>query len=234
MLVGVDPPAASGVLLRGGCDGEAVEQLQILRSAGIPAMVRLGVLSRARQDSSPPDVEPLPGFVATDCQEAVALLHLARRLSDAGAVAVVLDNVASEAALGICDTLSAPVIGMGSGPAESVQGQLAMLSELLGLDAGGWWRPALHEPYQLLRDVAASAISDYADDTTHGVFPPKELVSVFLFFPGGHTLVCWRRAWAVSLTHATKTQWCGMNEPCRTRFLDSLYWSLEGRCDVLE
>ena len=48
-------------------------------------------------------------------QGAVALL-----LSGTGAMVAVLDSVVPEAALGICDTLSAPVIGMGSGPAESV------------------------------------------------------------------------------------------------------------------
>ena len=178
MLVRADPPAASGVLLHGGCDRGEMEQLQMLRSAGIPAMVRLGVLSHALQGSSPPEVETSPDFVALDCQGAVALLNLAQRLNDAGAMAVVLDSVASEAALGVCDTLSAPVIGMGSGSAESVQGQLVMLSELLGLHTGGQQRQALHEPYELLGEVVASAISNYADDTTHGVFPPEKLVSV--------------------------------------------------------
>lgn len=48
MLIGADPPAVSGLLLHGGCDGGAVEQLQTLRSAGAPTMVRLGVLSRVR------------------------------------------------------------------------------------------------------------------------------------------------------------------------------------------
>ena len=186
MLVRADPPAASGVLLHGGCGRGEVEQLHMLRSAGIPAMVRLGVLSRALQGGASPEVETSPDFVATDCQGAAALLDLARRLSDAGAMAVVLDSVASEAALGVCDTLTALVIGMGSGPAESVQGQLIMLSELLGLNTGGRQRPALYEPYELPGGVVASAISNYADDTTNGVFPPKELVSVqvfFLFFP---------------------------------------------------
>ena len=186
MLVRAGPPAASGVLLRGGCDRGEVEQLQMLRSAGVPAMVRLGVLSHALQGGTSHEMETSPGFVAMDCQGAVALLNLAQRLNDAGAMAVVVDSVASEAALGVCDTLSAPVIGMGSGPAESVQGQLVMLSELLGLHTGGRQRPALYEPYELPGDIVASAISNYADDTTNGVFPPKELVSVqvfFLFFP---------------------------------------------------
>lgn len=201
MLVAADPPAASGVLLHGGCGG-GVEQLQMLRRAGIPAMVRLGGLSHARQGGGPPAAETSPGFVATDYRDAVALLKLAQRLNDAGAVAMVLDNVASEAALGICDTLSAPVIGMGCGPAESVQGQLVMLSELLGLDAGGRQRLALHEPYGLLGDIAARAISNYADDTTHGVFPPKELVSVFFSFL--RRTRSRRRAWAVLLTLTQK------------------------------
>ena len=57
-------------------------------------------------------VEASPGILAKDCQGAIALLHLqlARRLSGAGAMVAVLDSVVSEAALGICDTLSAPVI----------------------------------------------------------------------------------------------------------------------------
>ena len=234
MLVGADPPAASGVLLHGGCDGGTVDQLQMLRSAGIPAMARLGVLSYACRDCSPPEAETPPGFVATDCRGAIALLNLAQRLNDAGAMAIVLDNVASEAALGICDTLSALVIGMGSGPAESVQGQLIMLSELLGLDAGGRRRPALREPYELLGDVAASAISNYADDATHGVFPPKELVSVFLFLPRRTRSYRSEKGPGCFSDTRTQTQWCRMNEPCRTRFLDSLCWSLESRFDMPE
>lgn len=193
MLVGADPPAASGVLPNGGYGGGTVGQLQMLRSTGIPVMVRFGVLSRTCQDGSSLEAETSSGFVATDCRSAIALLNLTQCLSDAGAMGVALDSVASEVALGTCDTLSAPVIGMGRGPAESAQGQLVMLSELLGLDAGGRRRPGIYEPYGLLGEVAASAISNYADDTTHGMFPPEELVSV-LFFPRGHALIDRRRA----------------------------------------
>ena len=168
MLVRASPPAVSGLLPNGGYGGGMVEQLQLLRSAGIPAVARFGVSSRTCQDGSSLEAETTSDFVTTDCRGAIMLLNPTQRFSDAGAMAVALDCITSEAALGTCNKLSAPVTVM-----DSAQGQLVMLSELLRLDAGDRRRLGIHESYELLGEVSMNAISNYADDTTHDKFHPE-------------------------------------------------------------
>src|SRR6266567_1877308 len=110
-----------------GVRGHA-EIVRHIVDSGVPVMGHLGL--------TPQSVNLLGGMrvqARTD-SEADLLASQARELEEAGCFSLVLECVPSEAARKVTDILKIPTIGIGAGP--SVNGQVLVYQDLLGLNPG--------------------------------------------------------------------------------------------------
>jgi len=143
------------VKLEGGA--EQVDVVAGLVASGIPVMAHVGL--------GPQSVNQLGGYkVQRDEQR---LLDDARAVEAAGAFAVVLECVPSDIAAKITQALRIPTIGIGAGP--DCDGQVLVISDLLGLTSG--YVPRFVRRYAALDKVIAEALSRFQDDVRAGRFP---------------------------------------------------------------
>ena len=150
---------AQAVKLEGGAP--VVETVRALVSIGIPVMGHLGL--------TPQSINQLGGHKVQGKTPAAAvrLLADAVALQEAGAFAVVLECV--PAALGklISERLSIPTIGIGAGP--YCDGQVQVLSDLLGLDPD--FSPRHAKQYAHLAEEIQGAVQRYQREVQSGDFP---------------------------------------------------------------
>jgi 3-methyl-2-oxobutanoate hydroxymethyltransferase len=151
---------AEAVKLEGGA--EVAELVARLLAIGIPVMGHVGM--------TPQSVHKFGGFKVqgrTDGQ-AQSILAGARALADAGAYAVVVENVPPALAAAVTQAIAIPTIGIGAGP--SCDGQVLVMHDLLGLDPD--WSPRFARRYAELGRGAIAAFSAYVADVRSGKFPP--------------------------------------------------------------
>jgi 3-methyl-2-oxobutanoate hydroxymethyltransferase len=118
---------------------------------------------------TPQSVHKFGGFKVqgqTDAQ-AQAILAGARALAEAGAYAIVVENVPSSLAAAITAAVAVPTIGIGAGP--SCDGQVLVMHDLLGLYPD--WSPRFARRYAELGRDAIAAFSAFAADVRAGSFP---------------------------------------------------------------
>ncbi|RSL44547.1 hypothetical protein CEP53_011187 [Fusarium sp. AF-6] len=111
---------AYGVKLEGGSDVSPI--IQAISKAGIPVIAHIGLTLQRDLDASK------QGHSSSNAS--AELLSDARSVQNAGAVAVVLEAIASQTAAEITNTLEIPTIGIGSG--SKCSGQLMLQTEMLG------------------------------------------------------------------------------------------------------
>jgi len=158
---------AQAVKLEGGAP--VVEIVRALVSFGIPVMGHLGL--------TPQSINQLGGHKVQGKTPAAAvrLMSDAAALQEAGAFAVVLECV--PAALGklVTERLSIPTIGIGAGP--YCDGQVQVLSDLLGLDPD--FSPRHAKQYAHLAQEIQGAVQCYQREVQAGDFPTaRESVSM--------------------------------------------------------
>jgi len=150
---------AQAVKLEGGAP--VVEIVRALVSFGIPVMGHLGL--------TPQSINQLGGHKVQGKTPAAAvrLMSDAAALQEAGAFAVVLECV--PAALGklVTERLSIPTIGIGAGP--YCDGQVQVLSDLLGLDSD--FSPRHAKQYAHLAQEIQDAVKCYQREVQAGDFP---------------------------------------------------------------
>jgi len=150
---------AQAVKLEGGAP--VVEIVRALVSFGIPVMGHLGL--------TPQSINQLGGHKVQGKTPAAAarLMSDAAALQEAGAFAVVLECV--PAALGklVTERLSIPTIGIGAGP--YCDGQVQVLSDLLGLDPD--FSPRHAKQYAHLAQEIQDAVKCYQREVQAGDFP---------------------------------------------------------------
>jgi 3-methyl-2-oxobutanoate hydroxymethyltransferase len=150
---------AQAVKLEGGAP--VVEIVRALVSFGIPVMGHLGL--------TPQSINQLGGHKVQGKTPAAAvrLITDAAVLEEAGAFAVVLECV--PAALGklVTERLSVPTIGIGAGP--HCDGQVQVLSDLLGLDPD--FSPRHAKQYAHLAQEIQGAVQRYQREVQAGEFP---------------------------------------------------------------
>jgi 3-methyl-2-oxobutanoate hydroxymethyltransferase len=150
---------AQAVKLEGGAP--VVNTVSALVSIGIPVMGHLGL--------TPQSINQLGGHKVQGKTPAAAvrLLTDAAALQEAGAFAVVLECV--PAALGklVTERLSIPTIGIGAGP--YCDGQVQVLSDLLGLDPD--FSPRHAKQYAHLAQEIQGAVQRYQQEVRSGDFP---------------------------------------------------------------
>ena len=154
--------AAEAVKLEGG--SEVAELVARLVGIGIPVMGHVGM--------TPQSVHKFGGFKVQGRTEAqaAAILSGARSLAEAGAYAVVVEDVPPTLAAAITEAVAIPTIGIGAGPA--CDGQVLVMHDLLGLDPD--WSPRFARRYAELGRDAVAAFSAYVADVRGGRFPAEK------------------------------------------------------------
>ena len=152
---------AHAVKLEGGV--RSAEQIRRIVAAGIPVMAHIGF--------TPQSEHGLGGHIIQGRGAQVdQLLADAHAVEDAGAFAVVLEMVPSEAAKRVTSELSIPTISVGAGP--HTDGQLLVWTDWAGLTTGRI--PKFVKQYADLRAVLTDATSAYIEDVTAGTYPAPE------------------------------------------------------------
>jgi 3-methyl-2-oxobutanoate hydroxymethyltransferase len=150
---------AEAVKLEGG--EEATELVARLVSIGIPVMGHVGM--------TPQSVHKFGGFKVqgrTD-EQAQSIMAGARALANAGAYAIVIENVPASLGAAITQAIPIPTIGIGAGPL--CDGQVLVMHDLLGIDPD--WSPRFARRYAELGKAAMAAFTAYVADVRSGEFP---------------------------------------------------------------
>jgi len=152
---------AHAVKLEGGV--RSAEQIRRIVSAGIPVMAHIGF--------TPQSEHGLGGHVIQGRGDQIEqLLADAHAVEDAGAFAVVLEMVPSEAAARVTQELRIPTIGVGAGP--HVDGQLLVWTDWAGFTKGRI--PKFVKQYANLRATLTEAVTAYRSDVDSGSYPGPE------------------------------------------------------------
>jgi 3-methyl-2-oxobutanoate hydroxymethyltransferase len=147
-----------------GVDGSEADIRHVVES-GVPVMGHIGL--------TPQHVHALGGFnyQGKSPEAAAALRDQARRLQDCGVFSMVIECVPRSVAAGITRSLELPTIGIGAGP--DCDGQVLVITDLLGLDPG--FKPRFVRRYLDAATQVSSALDAYARDVKGGRFPgPQE------------------------------------------------------------
>ncbi len=153
---------ADSVKLEGG--REVADRVAAISRAGIPVMGHIGL--------TPQSAGALGGFKVQgrDLPTARKILDDARAIADAGAIAMVVEVVPSELGALITESVPAPTIGIGAGPA--CDGQVLVAHDMLGLQEKIIGRFA--KVYAEIGNEIHHAFETYIDDVTTGTFPGEE------------------------------------------------------------
>src|SRR6202167_218351 len=151
---------AHAVKLEGG--HRVLRQVEDLVAAGIPVMAHLGL--------TPQSVNAFGGYrVQGRGEDGERLLHDAKGLQAAGAVAVVLECIPASLAAQVPEALTIPPVGIGPGPA--CDAQVLVWQDMAGLSP----RTAKFvKKYADLAAILGQAATAFAEDVTSGVFPDEE------------------------------------------------------------
>ncbi len=143
-----------------GVAGQADIMAHIVQS-GVPVMGHLGL--------TPQSVEAFGGHKVQGRSQAAAaaILADARAAQDAGCFALVLECVPQQLAVQITDSLQIPTIGIGAGA--GTDGQVLVLQDMLGMDAG--FKPKFLRHYLQGQETVLGAVNRYHADVTTGRFP---------------------------------------------------------------
>ena len=91
-------------------------------------------------------------------------------LEEAGCFAIVIEKVPAALAERVANELTIPVIGIGAGG--SVDGQVLVVSDMLGMTNG--FSPRFLRRYADLHSVMTNAISQYIEDVKNCDFPNEK------------------------------------------------------------
>ncbi|HUJ41589.1 MAG TPA: 3-methyl-2-oxobutanoate hydroxymethyltransferase [Candidatus Acidoferrales bacterium] len=155
----VKEAGAEAVKIEGG--ERRMELVARLVEAEIPVMGHIGL--------TPQSLHALGGFrvQGKTAETAEALVRDAQALAAAGAFSIVIEAVPREIAARITGRVPVPTIGIGAGP--DCDGQVLVLSDLLGLTNGH--TPKFARKYAELAETIRGAVEHYAEDVRTGAFP---------------------------------------------------------------
>lgn len=158
----------AGRLVRAGADAVKLEgaggmaaRIKAIVDAGIPVMGHIGLQPQTATLTHGYKVQ---GATADGAEN---LLDAAAELEEAGAFAIVLEMVASEAAGLITEALGIPTIGIGSGP--ECDGQVLVVHDMLGMYDD--IRPRFARQYAGLAGEITDSVSRYVGDVSAKRFP---------------------------------------------------------------
>lgn len=161
---------ADGVKLEGGT--RSLPQVSALAQAGVAVMGHLGYTpqSKTREFFLYSDGRgTVPKFQGKGPKGARHLLEEAQRLEEAGAFALILEQVVEEVAAAVTERLTIPTIGIGSG--RYCDGQVLIVNDLSGLNPD---ERLLARAYANLHSELSEAFRAYRADVEEGRFPAAE------------------------------------------------------------
>jgi len=161
----------SGKLIKAGADAIKLEGGSIMAETisaivdvGIPVMGHIGLQPQTTMLSEGYKVQ------GKTKDSAMKLIEDAKELEDAGVFSIALEMVSHEVAQIISETVSVPVIGIGSGV--NCDGQVLVVQDLLGMYEK--IKPKFAKRYMNLSEDIVKALEDYRKDVESGEFPTKE------------------------------------------------------------
>jgi 3-methyl-2-oxobutanoate hydroxymethyltransferase len=163
--------SAQRFIKEAGCDavkiergGTSVERARALVGAGIPVMGHVGL--------TPQSATALGGYRSQGrtAERALAVLHDAIGLQEAGCFAIVFEAIPSALTEAIMPRMEIPVIGIGAGAA--ADGQVLVFHDLLGIYSGHAAR--FVKRYASVRDEMIRGVSEFADEVRARKYPEEE------------------------------------------------------------
>jgi 3-methyl-2-oxobutanoate hydroxymethyltransferase len=150
------------VKLEGG--GTSVERARAIVASGIPVMGHVGL--------TPQTATALGGYRSQGrtAERAIAVLHDAVALQEAGCFSIVFEAIPSALTELIMPRLRIPVIGIGAGPA--TDGQVLVFHDLLGIYEGHAAR--FVKRYADIREQMIRGVSAYVEDVRTRRYPEAE------------------------------------------------------------
>ncbi|MRG86378.1 3-methyl-2-oxobutanoate hydroxymethyltransferase [Salinibacillus xinjiangensis] len=144
--------------------GEVIETIEYLTHAGIPVVGHLGL--------TPQTVNVLGGYriQGKNKKDAEELIENAKKLEEAGAIAIVLECVPESLARLVTEYISIPTIGIGAG--KHCDGQVLVYHDIL--QYGGDWLPKFVKPYGNMNELVKSSISHYVQEVKEVSFPTED------------------------------------------------------------
>lgn len=153
---------ADSVKLEGG--ERVASRIRAITSAGIPVMGHVGLLPQTAAGSGGMKVR------GRTVEEARAILADARAVAAAGAFACVIELVPAGLAERITATLPVPTIGIGAGA--GCDGQVLVLTDLLGYDLG--FAPKFLRRFAKLETSIKESVRLYAKMVRNRTYPTSE------------------------------------------------------------
>lgn len=155
----IQEAGAQAVKIEGGA--WAAPKIAELTRAGIPVLGHIGLL--------PQQVLQLGTYrkFGKTQPEADSLVQDAIALERAGVFAIVIEAVEPSVTAMVRDSIGIPLIGIGAGP--EADGQILVISDLLGLNSGHY--PVFAKKYADLRQTGINALRQYADEVRERRFP---------------------------------------------------------------
>ena len=147
---------AQGVKLEGGLSH--ARRIEAVVQAGIPVMAHIGMLPQSVREEGG---YRLKGRTQGEVEQ---LIQDARAVEKAGAFAVVLEIVKSDAAKQITNAVGIPTIGIGSG--EFCDGQILVTHDLIGLFP--WFTPKFVSPEARVAEEIRRATIAFIERTRNG------------------------------------------------------------------
>jgi 3-methyl-2-oxobutanoate hydroxymethyltransferase len=163
--------SAQRFIKEAGCDavkiergGTSVERARALVGAGIPVMGHVGL--------TPQTATALGGYRSQGrtAERALAVLHDALALQDAGCFAIVFEAIPSALTEAIMPRMEVPVIGIGAG--SSADGQVLVFHDLLGIYDGHVAR--FVKRYASVREEMVRGVSAFAEEVRTRRYPEED------------------------------------------------------------
>jgi 3-methyl-2-oxobutanoate hydroxymethyltransferase len=153
---------AGGVKFEGG--ERIAEMVRRVVQAGIPVMGHVGL--------TPQSIHQFGGYQprGVTASEAKRVLKDAKVLEEAGAFSVVLEKIPAALAARVTRSLKIPTIGIGGGI--SCDGQVLVVSDMLGLYED--FNPRFVRKYAHLARTIEESVAQYVKDVKGKKFPSKE------------------------------------------------------------
>ncbi|MCD6175283.1 MAG: 3-methyl-2-oxobutanoate hydroxymethyltransferase [Planctomycetes bacterium] len=141
-----------------------LDVIKAISDAGMAVMAHIGI--------RPQRIAQLGKLKAEGTTAALAfeLVELSQKMVSAGASSLLLEGTAREVSQIVTETSPVPVISCGSGP--DCDGQILIISDILGLSSGK--KPKFAKAFAQLGDPIVQALRDYADQIRSGQYPSDE------------------------------------------------------------
>jgi 3-methyl-2-oxobutanoate hydroxymethyltransferase len=161
----------SGKLIKAGADAVKLEGGSIMAETisaivdiGIPVMGHIGLQPQTTMLSEGYKVQ------GKTKESAMKLIEDAKELEEAGVFSIALEMVSHEVAEIISQTVSVPIIGIGSGV--GCDGQVLVVQDVLGMYDK--IKPKFAKRYMNLSEDIVKSLEDYKKDVNSEAFPAEE------------------------------------------------------------